>query len=1767
MKPLSLDELSGLVDGATIMSPSSSQPAAKSLSLDELDSMVPKAPQKIEQPLSKGTPYDQALFLRTESTGANAIVRGVLGKGASYAAALGNQEVAANLNSTIQNYFPAEAPNFNENTGTFAYESVITNTPDLALSLGLAAIPVVGIPLAIGEAFFSQYGESRMAIQEGTGKDDSVAALVPAAINTALDMAVPMMVARKLGLLGPLQKEVVRTRGEMAKYLGKETLQTAGIEGATEAVQWASNLATVRFLNDENVLKGLTEAEQQEALNNFFGGVFGGGGFGLGAAGYTLYKQGKTDEALQKEIDDIDELLNRIREEVPAPTAVPTAVPAPKSPETAPESQPAPPAPIPTPDPASAPVIVPTETGTRIEVLGIVHSVANEIKSLPEKLKSTAVSSLEARRDTLMKLKGQLDSELQMKALGAPDKEGFDFAFADDLENTNYPLSYFSVSRNAKKYVPSTEGMISSIPDAKVPQAEPFAVYSQNPMLVKELEQSGYIAREILNKLGFGHMKLAVEGVPPVGGNMVNYGSAGMTGDMIIIKLNPQARAVNEGKADNTLYHELGHVIADLLVHDVSKGNVKERPEADALRAAYDTYIKSITNAKKEDRIDVGGDGVPLHTSGLNPSLGSAVELQIQYQTSFEEWLAEGFRQALLNRIADGTLNFEKVAPTIFKRIKDAMVTVYKTYRKYVGSKESGIQTFQAFLDRALISQEIREINAKLENKTANKTKKQGNEKAEKIKDKDKAPQSLLDELKRVAEKNNAQLELDGLSWDELSKVYKQITEKFQSWLDDLSPEFQVAMDKYATRNAKQQEHTDHVTETLNKVGFKKQALRLQQMKEINMGILGDSAIGNFFRSTLTPIQVAEQANNRGYAFGNLYMAVIQKWQMKKTTIVEAADRTAKLWMQNGKESRDRISKALYIISTKSDELKRRLTETELKIIFDQLKMTDHDIEAWRAVDQSFQDVLSGIWANTVLDIARTYNPEPRDREAAKTFRDAFLAAQSQTERNTLVEQYTKKPLVDANLNLNPMMEAIDKAQKAHSRMQSKNYFPRSRLGEYVVRVKALAKGAEFDGAVAQSANETLAFYAFDTEREQREFLESLGKVDPNVKVIGHKLDSEVYSAMGMPAGMIEQIIRTFDQDPNTKLNPLQRELLNDIALERAPGRRFLRHMTKRRGIAGYSEDALRVYANYMGMASNHTARSEFAPEAASVIADMQRNIMGQGGNVILANDLNVLKDYFARHLDYLMKADNDWATLRAVGFLWYLGFNVKSALVNFMQTPMVTLPVLAKDVTTSKAAGRIATSMKDLVKHWKGKSPLSPSELSMLDHMIKANLIDESLVSELAGLGEADALARFIPGLSGQNILTKVSWAGGAMFRVGEKFNRYVAALSAYRIAERDLNMKPEDAIQYAVTAIQSSQFEYAKFNRPEFMRGKKSVVFLFWQYIQHASYLFFGGKGARVAKRMWLMTLFLAGLEGLPFAQLLTNAIDFTGTAVRDVFGVSDPKVEINKMIRELISNIYDRPDDIMKGFSYHYGLGPFHLLNYMGVPVPNVTTEGSLGFGNPMPWFDSILDPSVSDMDKALGQTAAAILGPIGGMALGVVEAVGYSKEEDNWKRWEKTLPVFMKNASQGVRWAVRGEETTSNGMQVTAFETPEQRAEIALKTLGFTPTRVDQTRRQMRAAQQGLLYLQARKQMLLDDLWHAKQTNDREYLADVKQSIREYNDQVRSDGLAKFVITADTMINSLSERNKARALSEKGLAADQRQEILRRQMEKLIPITGE
>lgn len=944
------------------------------------------------------------------------------------------------------------------------------------------------------------------------------------------------------------------------------------------------------------------------------------------------------------------------------------------------------------------------------------------------------------------------------------------------------------------------------------------------------------------------------------------------------------------------------------------------------------------------------------------------------------------------------------------------------------------------------------------------------------------------------------------------------------------------------------------MADTLERMGLSREAQDMRHHQDISLGFMRLSSL-------LTPLQLSELARKAGIQNPGLYMDLVKEFSNTKMKQVVRADEIAQKWRSLGKTKNIQLGNFLYAVSDKSDEEGRRLNDSELAQMREIHKVDDETFALYQEIDSSFREILANIERGLVLDASKSFIDDPKK---ATEFRDLYMLAQSAQRKLQLIIEFTGLELIplEGDRISNPLFDELNRINKSIAELRNKNYFPRTRLGQYTITIRSTKKGQEWEGHVSQKQGETLGFYSFESSRERDALMQSMSKelTDAGLSFSKAIMDTEVFAMMGMPEALIQQITNS----STLNLNDAQKQQLKDISLNLSPGKRFLRHLKKRRGIVGFSKDALRVYSTYMMSASNHLARVEHAKSMVQALQTFKNDIKNLedtnlGGDI---SDLIKIKDYFSRHFDYLMKPDNDWAQLRSLGFLWYLGFNVKSALVNLTQIPMVTFPVMAGRFGDAKSAKALASAYRDIPRMIKKGFKLAEDEMDMLQHLRDTGILDESMVMELAGMGEADILQRAVPGWDRKNIMTKVSYYGGAMFRMAEKFNRTVTALAAFRLA-RDQGLS--DPTGYAREVIEKSQFEYSKWNRAEFMRGKKSVIFLFWQYMQHASFLFFGGEGSKVAMRMWILALFIAGVEGLPFAKTFLELINLGGTKVQEAMGVANPRVTLEEDMRTLLLEITDEPDLVMRGMSSYWGLGPLHLLSLVGAPIPNIDISGSLSFGSPVQFLDEALTGQGSP-DEEIGKLATAILGPVGGMVL-----QGYrswvSTDPDDWKNLERAMPIFMKNAMQGVRWMDEGKETFRGGGEFLNMDRPEHRVAAFMKFLGFQNTRLTQKYNQVTSQQEAAVYWTLRKQLLLEDYSYALHIDDREAKKDVLDGIKAHNKAMRKvDGLKGLAISSKDMRQSLRARQRSRVLRERGIPAVKGQRPLFKAIAEAFPVTA-
>lgn len=871
-----------------------------------------------------------------------------------------------------------------------------------------------------------------------------------------------------------------------------------------------------------------------------------------------------------------------------------------------------------------------------------------------------------------------------------------------------------------------------------------------------------------------------------------------------------------------------------------------------------------------------------------------------------------------------------------------------------------------------------------------------------------------------------------------------------------------------------------------------------------------------------TPIQMAKRFA-RVVPEAPKYLEHVQEWWNTKMNIVGEVEPLARAWASLSKTQGAKLGEALFEVNLKSEELGRKLNAEELQAEFKRFGLQEDAITLFNQIEKSFADTL------TRLEKGLRYNAV---RETLKSHEEAirFLGEWDATRGDAaaqvaLLDRYD---IATVGADLNTRLAKIDAEFDA---LRNKNYFPHMRFGKWAITVKA-TKEKVYKGKTYKEG-ETILFETYESAKAQRARVAEIQNEFKEDSVTWGEMSEQEFAFIGLPPGFIESIEDQLD------LSAKQKQELKEISIRNSPGRAFLRHLIKRRGVDGFNADAQRVYATYMLNAANHIARVEH-------YLDMQEQLYGMeqrskpdtiGGD---KNREGMINNYFQKHYKYIMNPGNDLAKLRSLGFMWYLGYNAKSAVVNLSQVPLVTYPYLAARHGDARATAAIARAYPEAAKLVAGKKArLSEVQLQVVEKLRDAGLLDESLATELAGFSESSTLERVVPRTELGRLWDKIAVGGAWMFRHAEKYNRYVTAIAAAGLEQS----KGLDAAYLAAReAIQSTQFEYAKWNRPDFMRGKRSVFFLFWQYMQHASFLAAGGHGAGTALRFWLLLLLAAGLQGLPFAENVLDLLDLGNEKWKQLTGSKDLKSDLRLDLRQALDGFAGIEGDTwMHGLSRSFGMGPIHLLEAIGIPIPDTDVSGSLSLGRIIPGLKEMTGETRTPEEK-FGRTIVEVMGPVAGMPYVLWRAMNDSNP-DSWKRWERAMPTAMKSASRSLRWFERNEETMRGGASLIEFDPLDidHRVEKIAQAFGFAPTRLNQQYELRGFQEDAKRFYLTKRQLLLEDYAYAKMTRNQEMLADVRKAIRMYN---HSAPAMQLKITPETIRTSLAERKRKAALRSQG-----------------------
>jgi hypothetical protein len=714
-----------------------------------------------------------------------------------------------------------------------------------------------------------------------------------------------------------------------------------------------------------------------------------------------------------------------------------------------------------------------------------------------------------------------------------------------------------------------------------------------------------------------------------------------------------------------------------------------------------------------------------------------------------------------------------------------------------------------------------------------------------------------------------------------------------------------------------------------------------------------------------------------------------------------------------------------------------------------------------------------------------------------------------------ILERMRQVTLEDAeqNFGLDPAKLAQETARinKEFDDLANKPYFPFMRFGKWTVTVKAKSEFLDTDGT-SYKPGQIISFESFDTrvgrELAHRKLTAKYGR---NHHVGKGKMSDTRGSLQAMPVSFLRAVRKKLE----TRLPPDVKKELDEIIQEYSPGESFKQaHFKRRKGTRGYSQDWQRSHAAYMRQAAGHIARMEFQPKMTAALAEMQTDskTLNQTAD---GTKRTMITDWMNDHMNYILNPSIEWAGLRGFMFQWFLGFNLKSAVVNMTQIPLVTYPFLAARYGDLDASMALARSQKDAILYFNRPNKVSgtPSmklgKAKMLDELLDRQILEQSLATELALAASSDHLERYTAG-GAKQAWYKVSEWGAMPFHTAERINRMSTALAAYELAREKGGLGHGAAVNAAHDAVLKTQYDYSKWNRPKFMRGRKGVIFLFMNYVQNT--LFFGMGGDPGAMRHQLMLFLLAGWMGMPFMEDFMTVLDFILTKFKDKFGMKDPKTDLRVQLREFVREVGMNPDLFMNGLAADsLGLATLGRAAGLGAWVPQFDIGASVSMGRIIPGVDMLKEHGnfeqgfVRGLERTGGAFASSVVGVMRAQA---------SNDPNTWKQTEKMMPAFARNLSKAARLATEGQEKTRSGEVIAEYDpqNPKEAMELIALGFGFQPRQSTQGWQEYIHQKEAVRYYAQRRDMIRLQFNYAQYHGDREAIADMRAAVRKYNSQV-------------------------------------------------------
>ncbi|EKF9483432.1 PLxRFG domain-containing protein [Vibrio cholerae] len=723
-----------------------------------------------------------------------------------------------------------------------------------------------------------------------------------------------------------------------------------------------------------------------------------------------------------------------------------------------------------------------------------------------------------------------------------------------------------------------------------------------------------------------------------------------------------------------------------------------------------------------------------------------------------------------------------------------------------------------------------------------------------------------------------------------------------------------------------------------------------------------------------------------------------------------------------------------------------------------------------------------------------------------RQMRDHYRA---QSERmNKALEENIVRAVFDAKIRKAMLAEL----RQRHERAAKGLYFPLSRHGDYWV-----------DFA---DENGERQFMMFETKGEMELAAEKLRKAGFSLNS-GMKAQFNTVQKASLP--FVADVLQLVEQ---ANMHTPAKESLSDeiyqMYLRTLPARSMRRNFIHRKGVAGFSQDAVRALADQGFRQSRQQARLDHMDILDNHLDSIQKYVHELPNNVEADR---VVEELNKRHEWVRNPSRAGWAQkLTSLGFVWMLGLTPAAALVNLTQNLQVALPILGSRYGMAESSKMMSQATAQYLKaaftrnRPKGQgvlgSVLTGSEKEAMRRAVAQGVIDVTQAADLAGLAENPNAKYSGTWNKAMNI---IGWA----FHHAEVFNREVTYIAAYRLAMKK-HGDHEKAIADAIKDTWNSHFDYSSINRARFMQSDMAAVALqFKQYSQNMSYYLWANmikalKGetpeVKAMARTQLLgtlasTFFIGGAGALPL-WAVTTAID----AAQEIVGDDDEPFDAETELKRMLAEAFGKENAALIWHGTLPSISGRISLNDLWVRSINRDVDASTAY--------------VEYMKQALGPV-------LGGIGVSWAQGLSDISNDQFARGIERIPPKAIKDVLKTARYINEGGVTTKNGDEIvsdlTAFELLGQAS-------GFSIGRSNLQYDENNAIKNYETFIVKRRQSLMNAYYTAYRLKDGEAMKAMMVKIRKFN---QSQYGKRNPITSEILRQSLKVRARKRSITQNGV----------------------